>query len=74
MKSEKCPCHRISSRPLRTAKKALERIASLDFAKAEQGGDDFYSGPGVFIQAWMLAHAALDKIEKAPVRTPRGKA
>lgn len=43
-----------------TYRQALEDIRALDFKKDARGRDDFYSGAGLFVKAWLIADAALN--------------
>ena len=39
--------------------RALEKIIRLDLAKTPEGRDDYFSGPGRFFRAWLIAYHAL---------------
>jgi hypothetical protein len=44
---------------------ALDQIVGMDFALNDEGRHDLYSGPGRFVNAWLVANAALAKDAKA---------
>jgi hypothetical protein len=45
-------------------RQALEDIRALDFKRDERGRDDFYSGAGLFVKAWLIAHRALESTDQ----------